>query len=90
VALLIVFLFAGLWRINRSLNSATNYSFFCIAMWLIVVIHNFTEASYNTFTPLWIALLFVSTGVPRPSEPPRDPRAEPADDHARISTEAYG
>jgi len=74
VGLLLAFLVSTIRRIGADLQHETIYSSMRLTIWLVVVIHNYTEASFNTFSPLWIALLVVSAKFPAfphidPTEP---------------------
>jgi len=58
--LLVLFLLSGGSRILKSLLLGREAAGVRLMFWVVAVIHNFTEASFNTFEPLWLALLFVS------------------------------
>lgn len=60
VALLLAFVFAGWRAIKQELVRGTEFARVRLVCWVVAVVHNYTEASFNTFSPLWIALLAVS------------------------------
>lgn len=67
VMLLLLLLLTGLRRIYASLASTDCYPAMMLVFWSAAVMHNLTEASFNSFSPLWLALLFVCFDVVRPS-----------------------
>jgi exopolysaccharide production protein ExoQ len=60
VALLLLFLIAGWGKIKKDLLTGSEFARVRFAIWVVALFHNYTEASFNTFSLIWMLLLAVS------------------------------
>jgi hypothetical protein len=65
--LLVMFMVSTCRTICRQLSVSPHYASFGVALWMITVFYNFTEAAFGA-SPLWIVLLLCAIVVPRSDE----------------------
>jgi O-antigen ligase len=58
VGLLIILLISGYWRIRKKLPFGRLEDITRFALFVIVIIYNFSEASFNKNGPIWLVTLF--------------------------------
>jgi O-antigen ligase len=69
VALLVLFLFSSCRKVCKQLAVSSHFASFAIALWIVNIFYNFTEAAFGA-TLLWAILLLCVIVVPEPHKLP--------------------
>jgi len=65
LGLLLAVIFAGGAKIQRRLMTNPDWGVVSLILWLTILVHNWTEASFNKLSLLWFAMLLICIEYPR-------------------------
>jgi exopolysaccharide production protein ExoQ len=86
LALLVVFLFTSYRSISDRLKPSSSLSSLSLAIWIVMLFYNMTEAAFKVH-PMWLVFLLMTLAVPEPAEVRLEDMSVP--ENAGASTPRY-